>query len=155
MIAKEIDLQDLQRTFKLVNGVLWRKFRGLDWRPVNAKPNKLGYSQVGWNGKWYSYHRLVYVLSTGHDISENMQIDHIDGDPTNNRIENLRVVTIRENQQNRIEHRNGHLVGTCWNKRAKRWVAHIYIKGQNKHLGLFSTQEEAHEAYLEALNEIN
>jgi hypothetical protein len=157
----QIDVSELKKSFKLVNGVLWRfarknQFDKPEWRPVDAKPKKVNeYSQVRWNGKLFLYHRLVYVLSTFHDIPENMQIDHIDGDPTNNRIENLRVVTNRENQQNRKKHRDGSLVGCYWDKNAQKWSAKIYFKGQRKHLGLFSTEQEAHEAYLEVLSKIN
>ena len=66
-------------------------------------------------------------------------IDHIDGIKTNNSISNLRAVTDRENSQNQKCHRNGKLVGACFEKRiahrSKPWKAYIRINGVLKHLG--------------------
>jgi len=42
--------------------------------------------------------------------------------------------------------------GVCWDKNAKKWKSHIYINGKQKHLGCFNSEEEASEAYQNALN---
>lgn len=76
-----------------------------------------------------------------------LQIDHIDGNGLNNCRNNLRVVTRRENQMNRMEHRlfNKHAGVKL---RGKSWYAQIRINKILIHLGTFKSQEEAKECYL-------
>lgn len=105
-----------------------------------------GYVQIRIDRKLYKGHRLAWLYMFGEFPKEHL--DHIDGDRANNRIENLRAATIRENSQNRKEHRGGHLVGTSFNKRVKKWESYIQINGKRKRLGYFETQQEAHSAYL-------
>lgn len=62
--------------------------------------NKAGYYQVEFKGKTYQVHRLICLLF-GYDLSDKTRVvDHIDGDTTNNKIENLRVTTRSVNQRN-------------------------------------------------------
>jgi hypothetical protein len=82
-------------------------------------------------------------------------IDHIDGNPSNNRINNLRDVSARQNGQNRKEHRNGKLVGTSYNKRDSIYQARISLNGKSKNLGSFKTEIEAHEAYIKHLTSLD
>jgi len=95
-------------------------------------------------------HRLVfYAYNQNFDIfkrstTENM-IDHVDGNPSNNSIENLRVVTHQQNNFNRKRAK-----GYYWSKHAKKWLAHIKLNGKTKHLGYFENEDEAHQAYLKA-----
>lgn len=83
-----------------------------------------------------------------------MVTDHINGNGLDNRKQNLRVVTQRENLQNRRDHRSGKLVGSSFNIGARRWEAYIRIDGRKQFLGLYDTEMEAHEAYLEACEEL-
>jgi len=87
-----------------------------------------------------------------------LKTDHIDGNALNNRRSNLRFVTARENQQNRIEHRKGKLFGTHFmghhRTSFKKWQARIWINGKHKSIGYFKTEKEAHEAYKNALQHI-
>lgn len=82
------------------------------------------------------------------------EVDHIDGDGLNNQRYNLRITTIRKNQHNRNEHRNGKLVGCSLHKPSGRWIARIRINGPQKVLGRFDTELEAHEAYMKALEDL-
>ena len=152
MKAKKINLDELKKDFKLVDGELWRCNKASrNWKKVDLRPNNKGYSLVYWNGKLYFAHRLIYILFNDCEIPEDLQIDHIDGNPSNNEPNNLRLVSNRENQQNQKKHRSGHLVGTSFHKPSQKWLAHIYINGKLKYLGQFSTQEEAHKAYQKEL----
>ena len=82
-----------------------------------------------------------------------MEIDHINGDRIDNRIENLRLVTRRENQQNQKIHRAGRLAGTYYNKIYHNdkiyhyWLSQIKIDSKQIHVGYYKTEQEAHEAY--------
>lgn len=71
-------------------------------------------------------------------------IDHIDGNPQNNRLENLRLVTQKTNSRNcRIStnNRSGHL-GVYWDVRDRKWFAEIGVDGRKIKLGS-STDKEA------------
>lgn len=88
-------------------------------------------------------HRVVYCHK--HGKWPRFQIDHIDGNPLNNSIENLRDVSPIENTRNRsMSHQNksGHN-GVHWCKKDKRWIAQISIKNKSKHLGQFRKIEDA------------
>lgn len=72
-------------------------------------------------------------------------IDHINGNPADNRKENLRLLTQRENMKNMKCYSNntsGH-TGVFWTKLEKKWKARITVDGRVIHLGTFTTYEEA------------
>ena len=79
-------------------------------------------------------------------------IDHINGVRCDNRLENLRIVTSRENSQNKVCHRQGKLVGTSLRNKGrnlkKPWQSAIKINGKRKSLGYFATELEAHQTYM-------
>lgn len=85
-------------------------------------------------------------------------VDHINGIKTDNRLENLRVVTRRQNMQNLNCHRKGKLVGANYDKRRahldRPWASRVKINGKNIHLGCFKTELEAHEMYMKKLSEM-
>lgn len=85
---------------------------------------------------------------------EGMCIDHINGNSLDNRKSNLRVVTTRENLQNKEDHRSGRLVGTTFKKKEKKWMSQIRFGKTRKFLGYFKTEHEANQAYLKAYNEL-
>ena len=122
------------------------------WKTCSDKPNGRGYARVCVLGENQQYHRICWLLAHG-EIDNNLDIDHINGNRNDNRICNLRLVTTRENTQNRIEHRDGRLCGCYWNKQNEKWKAQIHINGKHKYLGYFSTEQEAHEAYNRAVRE--
>jgi hypothetical protein len=123
------------------------------WRVCSDKPINRGYAQVEVLGAMRKYHRICWLLAHG-DIDDTLDIDHINGDRNNNRLCNLRLGTARENQQNLEGHRDGQLVGASWHKGHEKWQAQIHINGKKKYLGLFSTEQEAHEAYNQAVKEL-
>jgi hypothetical protein len=108
------------------------------------------YLQVGVLGKLYLAHRLAWLIV--HGSWPKADLDHKDGDGTNNRLSNLREATRFENNQNRaISSRNtSGLPGATFCKHAKRWKAQISFQGQNKTLGYFDTAEDAGAAYRQA-----
>lgn len=120
------------------------------WRPRG----KYGYPSrtIQENGKTFII-RLHHAIM-GYPLG-GLQIDHINGNKLDNRKENLRFVTSRENNQNRICHRLGHLVGThrircrkCVNKDHFYWIARARISGKQKTLGTFNSPEKAHKRYM-------
>lgn len=87
-------------------------------------------------------HQFIFYKAYGKVVD---CIDHINGNKTDNRIENLRDVTQQQNQHNRTTAK-----GYSWNKLEKKWKAHIRLNNKGIHLGTFDKEEDAREAYLNA-----
>lgn len=103
--------------------------------------------------KTYVIHTLVWDLFG--DKPRNgliLQVDHIDNNKENNHIDNLQLLSARENSSKMCltKSKSSKYTGVSWFKRDSKWKAQIQIKGKQHHIGLFTTQEEASEAYLKA-----
>jgi hypothetical protein len=73
------------------------------------------------------------------------QVDHQDGNGSNNSWKNLRAVTHAENQKNArksVANTSG-TTGVCWNTQRNKWQSKIHLNGQWKHLGFFHDKAEA------------
>jgi len=169
------------------------------------------------DGKAYPVHALVWKMAYGEDPAEGFDIHHGTGGPLDNRLENLQLLTHRQNTSQEKTETSGLPVGVrrsrkryateimisgkrisagsydtpeaaseayqkalamyldgstpqeirqalgvaqfsskykgvCWHKQNQKWVAQITIDGKNKYLGLFPTEEAAHQAYLQHKN---
>lgn len=104
----------------------------------------------------YLAHRIVWFLVTGQDPGDKL-IDHIDGNPYNNRFRNLRLASHYQNGCNRKKHSNNTsgLKGVCWHKAMKKWQASIGVEAKKISLGYFTTREEAYAAYCKAAEEMH
>jgi hypothetical protein len=114
--------------------------------------NSAGYLQVNVAGRLYLVHRIAFLIIEGR--WPNDQIDHLDGDRTNNAWANLREVDRQTNSENRRRaQRNNQsgLLGVYPHR--KRWRAQICVNGKQCYLGDFDTAEGAHAAYLAAKRE--
>ncbi len=82
-------------------------------------------------------------------------VNYIDGDKTNNKLENLEVVTQRENKSNcfrsNSETMTSKYIGVSFHKASNKWISQIRINGINTYLGVFKTEIEAHNRYNEEL----
>lgn len=94
--------------------------------------------------KQHLVHRLI-AQAYLEKYSEDLQVDHIDRNRQNNKLENLRIVTSQQNHFNITK-----VKGYYLNKKAKKWHAQIMLNRKHKHLGCFDTEQEARDAYLEA-----
>lgn len=118
--------------------------------------NQAGYRHIRIKGERYKTHLVVWLLNY-RKLPIN-QIDHIDGIRNNNKIENLRDVTQRENAMNRPIHRAGRLTGARFYKLKtgdKQWYSCIRIKEKRMVLGKYDSEEEAHMAYSFAVNNLD
>jgi hypothetical protein len=94
--------------------------------------------------KKYSAHRLAWFLMTG--AWPTKPIDHIDGDPTNNKWENLREVTVQENNHNltKLSRLNTTgFTGVVWDEKLTQFRAQIRCGNKTYYLGLHPTAEHA------------
>ena len=107
------------------------------------------YKKITLGGVQYYAHRLAWLYV--HGVLPDV-IDHIDRNPSNNAIYNLRSVTQAENMQNassRCDNTSGQK-GVIYFKRTGRWRANIGLAGKNHYLGYYATAEEARAAYQKA-----
>ena len=123
------------------------------WQCCNdIKANQKGYIRITINNKQYLLHRIIYKYFNEDwnlTYSHSNQIDHIDINPSNNRIENLRIVNNSQNSRNRNKRKNcsSQYKGVSWNKQNNKWIAYITIDNKVKYLGSFTNEEEAYECY--------
>lgn len=113
-------------------------------KKADAKVNN-GYNRIRILGKVYASHRIIWKLVHGRDPD---CIDHQNGLRTDNRIENLRDVSLSQNSRNRkspSSNSTGQL-GVVWHQRDKRWMATIKHDGRKIHLGYFKEFQAAVEA---------
>lgn len=117
------------------------------------------YAQSRGDGSYYAARRaknggaLIYMHRVINGTPACLHTDHINGDPLDNRKENLRSVTPAQNGMNKPTQRGQTLKGAWFdNSRSNKnkWRAAIRISGKLKYLGRFATQEEAAAAYAEA-----
>lgn len=95
-------------------------------------------------------HRIIWLFVYGEWPVE--QIDHINGDTSDNRLENLREATRSENSMNqrRPSNNTSGFKGVYWHKKRHEWRAAIQVYGVKKHLGVFNSAEDAYDAYVSA-----
>lgn len=101
-----------------------------------------GYRQIRTKYGKYLEHRLIYLYH--HGVLPTY-IDHIDGNPSNNSIENLRECTHMQNHFNQKKHKNNTsgFKGVSFHNLTQKWRASVYINYKQYHLGLFEDIQEA------------
>ena len=148
-----MNIEDLKEYFKYepsTGKLFWNK------RPSNrvvvgaevGNYSDKGYKVCRFKGKIIRVHRIVWAITKGEHPSD--FIDHINGDKADNRIENLRVVSHSENLQNMKKAK-----GYTYLRKNNKWKAQIVVNKEHKYLGVFNTEQEAHEAYLKAKKELH
>lgn len=117
------------------------------------------------NGAGYIVARVDDILLRAHRIGwaifygewPNGEIDHINGNRSDNRIENLRIANRFENMKNTKKpttNKSG-FKGVSWHSDGKCWQAHIRADNKNYYLGHYDTAEKAHEAYVKAADKLH
>lgn len=127
---------------------------------LNPRPNHKGYLPLRLNGKIYLLHRLAWFYSYG--VWPTGQLDHIDGNPANNKLSNLRDVSSQENSWNRRRPSHHNSTGYLGVARVKykgtspdRFKAAVVINGVRTRIGTYLTPEEAHENYVKVKRQLH
>jgi len=119
---------------------------------VKLKNHRQGYKLIDLSknriGKTFTVHRLVGMAFLENPDNKPF-IDHIDNNPANNNVKNLRWSTNQGNQCNRGKTKTNTtgFKGVSFHKQHNKYQAQININGKKKHLGLFESAEEASKAY--------
>ena len=128
-------------------------------RLLKGSINTDGYITVGLynNGiaKTYKVHQLVSIAFLNHSpCGHKLVVNHKNFIKSDNRVENLEIVTSRENGNKKHIKSSSKYVGVSWVKRDKKWKAAIVINKVAKYIGLYNTEIEAHNAYQNILKEL-
>lgn len=116
-----------------------------------------GHWSISWDGRRSNFyikakkvilHRLITNAQKGYVV------DHINHNTLDNRKQNLRVVTIAENAQNRMgatsTNKTSGILGVCWSKKKNKWRARIKLNGKARDIGFYSDLQEAKKAVTQA-----
>ncbi len=144
--------EDLHRLFEYKDGFLYHKAKRSGVKhmsKVGHIDKDSGYTRVSVFGVKQYVHRIVYYMHYG--VSVGYEIDHIDGDKTNNSVENLRACSSSQNSANKVIHRgNGLPKGVCFDGRGNKpnpYSSRINVNKVRYNLGSYETPELAHECY--------
>lgn len=151
-----MNIEKLNEEFYYSDGKLLRKVKrgGFDIGTESGSINSTGYKLSRFLGKKYLTHRLIFALVNGYMPR---YIDHIDGDPLNNSIENLRECTFSENRCNVSRYKNNTtgVKGVSFHKGVGKYAARVQVNGSRKSVGYFDTIDEAAKAISKARNEMH
>jgi hypothetical protein len=128
--------------------LIWKVDRGTNkTRETTAGNLRIdGRKHIQINRSKYLVHRLVFLYHHGYSPRF---IDHIDKNPSNNRIENLRACTPSQNQGNVLKRSNNTsgYKGVHFNKRKQKWQAGIKVNNHPIYLGRSSNPIDAAQIY--------
>jgi len=119
------------------------KYKKLNGKKAGCLLND-GYIQIRVAKKPYLAHRLIYLYHHGVLPDYPLELDHINRNRVDNRIENLRIVTKSENLQNRLSISN--INGITWHKKSQKWQVQPTINGKQKYLGIYKNLDDAKNA---------
>lgn len=118
------------------------------WWVVGSDPSCKPYFVTNLNGKTFYMHRVITGAESG------TEVDHINGDPADNRRSNLRLATRQQNCVNRRNYApSSGYRGVYRDISASRWRVRISVNGENIHGGMFDCKEEAARRYDEMAKE--
>jgi hypothetical protein len=139
-------LEYLHSVFEIKDGCLYNKVQ----RNSRVKIGELSgsynnkYATVTLHGIPWQVSRILFYMVHGYMP---IHVDHIDGNPHNNHIDNLRGATARQNQANHkmSKANTSDVKGVSWASAQQKWYACIRHNGKNKNLGYFEDLDDAKE----------
>jgi hypothetical protein len=146
---KTITFDQAHEYFDYLDGkIFWKKLPRANHTRVGdeaGSTESLGYRVVRVLGRVYRAHQIIFLMHHGRFP---MEVDHIDGNPGNNRIDNLREVTRSQNMANRkmsINNSSG-VKGVYWHRITGKWQARFKKDGKTIYVGLFDDIGDAADA---------
>lgn len=124
------------------------KFTKIEPGDIAGSLSGSGYLKVIINKKTYANHKIIWKMVTGEDPPKGLTIDHADRDRLNNRWNNLRLATRKEQEANK------EFTGVSKNTIGHLYQARIYIDGKRISLGNYETPEEAQAVYRAKCKEV-
>jgi len=157
LITNVISQKEICELFEYNDGqLIWKIARSnvLEGDIAGSPNGKKGYLAVQIEGLLYRVHNLIWIMHFG-DIPDGFLVDHKDNNCVNNRIGNLRLATLQQNNFNSAKRQGTSSLykGVHWNKQSNSWRASIRIDGKAKYIGNFKDEYEAHLAWCKAAKE--
>ena len=150
---RELNQKLFRQLFDYRDGELYWKVHQGSQTPGSIVGCSNGIRKVCLINKTQHYlHRVIYCWHYGEFVG---QVDHIDGNPLNNKIENLRLATSTQNNHNRRINRNSSskVKNVYWNKQASKWGVLISgVFNKRKFFGYYADKELAELVAIEARN---
>jgi len=117
-------------------------------RVLKPAVSKTGYLTVSISKKTKKVHQLVAIAFLNHNPDGyKLVVNHINFIKSDNRLENLEIVTQRENSNRKHIKSSSSYTGVSLYKRTDIWLSTIFIDRKLKHLGYFKNEYDAHLAY--------
>lgn len=155
------DIEGYDGIYQISNLGRVRSFKWKKTRYLKPGINNYGYYYINLSKNNIKKAGYIHMLVWDYfgDLKRNgmiLQVDHIDGNKSNNRLDNLQLLSCRENitKHRLTTNKTSKYTGVGWYKRNECWTSQISINGKSHYLGRFDTELEAHTAYKNALSEI-
>lgn len=127
-------------THILIEGKILKPYFIRDYYQVDLHKDK--------KNRRFSVHQVVAMAFLNHTpCGYKIVVNHKDFNPKNNRLENLELVTQRENSNLKHKPSSSKYTGVCWNKANNNWLASIVINRRSTHIGCYKNEYIAHIAY--------
>jgi hypothetical protein len=156
LLPEQARLLDLLRYDRATGSLIWIKNQGrAKAGSVAGTLDTQGYIVVKIDRTVFRAHRLIWKIVSGMDPHD--EVDHIDGQPGNNRWENLRDCSRQQNMANSklpSTNKSG-LKGISWKKSSQKWQAKIKANSVWHHVGYFNDIGEASQAVIEKRRELH
>jgi hypothetical protein len=155
MIEEWVKAKGFEENYQISNFGLVKSNWNNNSKILKPAINGVGYYHVILckNLKQYTVrvHQLVATSFLNHNKESGLIVDHIDNNPLNNRLDNLQIITRRENNSKDRKNKSSKYTGVSWCKKNSKWRAGIKTNGKSTNLGNFTNEEEASNAYQNAL----
>jgi len=144
-------IKRIKRKTETINGFV----RNFNEKIFKLSKNGRGYLIVGLNingvKKTFDVHVLIAVTFLKHKPNNGTHhVDHIDFNKINNRLNNLRILTARENRSHHKQSTSSKYIGV--HRNYNKWCVNFGLKNKKYHVGLFENEHDAHLAYQDVLN---
>jgi len=152
------DIEGFDGKYKISNcGNVFSNVKGCELKQSKEKYRRVGLVDIHNKQKHISVHSLVWDhFGKGKRNGMLIQVDHIDKNKYNNHIDNLQLLTNRENTSRSIDKSKtaSKYIGVYWHKKNKKWISSININGDRINIGSFDDEYEAHLAYQKELRRL-
>lgn len=148
-------LFDYQEDGSIFANPKYKRGKALRYGAALGTPTSKGHLQAEVYGKRLYVHRIIYEMHNG-PIPKGLQIDHVDGNPSNNRIENLRLATNAQNSMNKRPHVNRKCsLPKNVQRNGKGYRAEVRAGGVRHCSKVFKTVEEAEQVAIALRNKLH
>lgn len=127
---------------------------------LNPQQNNTGYKCASLMYQNKQKKRLIHQLVAeafldSKYLEKGLVVDHVDNNRLNNNLNNLQIITYRENLSKDAKNKYSNFTGVTWHKKDKKWQTQINLKGKNIYLGQYNCEQTASKVYQQALKKSN